>query len=137
MPTDKLKINANLDPRPKAIFGISGSLDFYRLAYFLGKAFNKSLEKGVLDDANENFEISFYKTCIDGKNNVYFIENKQGEGLLLNKVKIADYLLIVTGDEINTIVKTVKLQLQAVGAVQSVFAIDDKFTSKTKLKYFD
>ena len=136
MPTGKLKIKATNETKLKSCFGISGAIDFYRLAYFIEKALNQTLEHGLIKDTEDQGDVSFYKAS-DTNRDIYFIKNQLDVGLFFNKAKQADYLVIIVGKKPELIIKDLKFQLLSVGAIQSIFAIEDKFSSKTKLKYFD
>lgn len=136
MKVEKLKLDANEHNEPRKIYGISAALDFYRLAYFLSKTFEQEPEKFTNQNFNEHPNITFYKFVVE-EDTLILVKNQQPEGLFFNKAKLADYLLIATGPNAQLIQDRLKYDLGKVGSVQSIFAIEEKFFTKQKLKYFD
>ena len=136
MPKDKLKIEQPNASGEKIVFGISGALDFYRLAYFVEKSTNNTLEKGCITSIKEHASVNFYKAQTDDTN-MYFIKNQIDGNLFFNKAKLADYIIIAVGQNSQSAMGKLKKELTSIDAVQSIFAIDEKYSSKTKLKYFD
>ncbi|MFY0672657.1 MAG: hypothetical protein JXQ87_04610 [Bacteroidia bacterium] len=136
MKVEKLKIDATERKQPMVIYGISAAIDFYRMAYFLSKTFEQEPEKFTNQNFNEHPSLTFYKFALE-EDTLILIKNHQPEGLFFSKAKLADYLLIALGPSVQLNIDSAKNDLSKVGSVQSIFAIEEKFFTKTKLKYFD
>lgn len=132
---EKLIIDQSGLQQPKISFGIHSVLDFYRLAYFVGKALGVELKTASFERVNEHFNMEFYTTTLD-EINLHLVKNQTPEGLFYPKAKLADYIIIISGENVSDIIGNLKKYLINQGIVQSIFAIELKFTPLTKIKYF-
>lgn len=135
MKVEKLKIDQSEPRQPKMSFGIHSILDFYRLAYFVGKALGVELEKASFEKVNEHFDMEFYTSTLD-EINLHLVKNQTPEGLFYPKAKLADYIIIISGENVSDVIGNLKKYLINQGIVQSIFAIELKYTPLTKIKYF-
>ncbi|MGB0431181.1 MAG: hypothetical protein ACPGLV_11960 [Bacteroidia bacterium] len=136
MKVEKLKLGTKETEKPLKVLGVAAALDFYRLAYFFAKSADKKATICNISNIDIYSILTYYK-IENHENDLYLIKNHLPEGYFLSKAKKADYLLIVRGPNAQLITKKLKNDLNEVGTVQSIFAIEEKFLSKNKLKYID
>ena len=131
---DRLKVDNLGSSQNWTVIGVSGSVNDYRMAYFINKALGIDLEKiEIVPDSDG--KIAFYQSEIDtGKINV--VANMQQSKPLFPKAKMADYLIILTDGAPTNLLDNLKHNLQGVGVIQSIFAIENRFLPTSKLKYF-
>ncbi|MBI1184658.1 hypothetical protein GC194_10325 [bacterium] len=135
MKVDKLKIEAHELQKPQKVIGISGALDFYRIAYFIEKVLQTELVSKTKELPKTADNVPCYEACLsDGK--LFLVKNLCEDTLLFPKAKQADFLVIIAGEQSDALIETLKQQLVNIAPVQSIFVIESKFIPTQKLKYF-
>lgn len=133
MKVDRLRVENPNSNQSWKVIGVAGSVDDYRMAYFVNKALGINLEKVETQFADE--KLAFYQSDFDSWK-INLVANMQHSKPLFPKAKMADYLLILTEGAPLNILDNLKNNLQGVGVIQSIFAIENRFLPASKLKQF-
>lgn len=134
MKVDKLKLEGNNETPDLLAIGVAGSIDSYRMAYFINKGLGIELEKKERE-TEKGEKLSFYCWGIDSWK-IMVMANVQGSQALFPKAKMASYVILISGPAPQNILDKIKENLQRVGVIQSTFVIDKRFLPASKLKYF-
>ncbi len=135
MKVEKLKLSQIHEPEPINVYGVAAGLDLYRMAYFLEKILDQEIQNLKIKEFTES-EITYYK-IEKNDSNLYLVKNQLPEGYFFPKAKMADYIIVVLGPNAQLFIERIKNDLTKVASVQSIFAIEDKFLTKSKLKYLE
>ena len=117
------------------LLGLSAGIDFYRIAYFLDKLLEAEQVQHTID-IEPHSEVILYESEFDN-HCVYLLKNLLHDGYFFPNVKSADYIMLLVGEISSNFIESLKLKLQSLEQVQSIFVIDNKLAAKNKLKYFD
>lgn len=133
----KLKLDHEAyDPEHLSIVGLSAGIDFYRMAYFIAKELEVSQSQETTA-IGPHKEVLLYTSELEA-HKLYLLKNVLPDGYFIPKLKSADYLIIICGEEKEPVfIKTLKQKLQSLEQVQSIFDIENRFIAAVKLKYFD
>ena len=116
--------------------GLSAGIDFYRMAYFIAKELEVSQSQETTA-IGPHKEVLLYTSELEA-HKLYLLKNVLPDGYFIPKLKSADYLIIICGEEKEPVfIKTLKQKLQSLEQVQSIFDIENRFIAAVKLKYFD